>query len=71
MNNVNILNKTMRRNINMFCKQKKLTESELAEKINIKKSDLKEPIKKLRVNSIFAICKVLDIELIDLLKGED
>ena len=69
MNNVNILNKTMRRNIEMLCNEKKLTESKLAEKINIKKSDLKEPIKKLRVNSIFAICKVLDIELSDLFKG--
>ena len=69
MKSIDLLNKNVRRNINMFCKQKKLTESELAEKINIKKSDLKEPIKKLRVNSIFAICKVLDIELSDLFKG--
>ena len=55
----------------MYCKQKKLTERELAEKINIKESDLKSPTKKLSINSLMMICKVLDIELSDLLKGED
>ena len=71
MNSIDLLNKNIRRNIEMFCKQKKLTESELAEKTNIDESDLKSPTKKLSINSLMMICKVLDIELSDLLKGED
>ena len=70
MNTVDVLNKNIRRNIKMLCNEKKLTESELAQKINIKKSDLKDPVKKLSVNSIFAICRVLDININDLLKEE-
>ena len=66
MNNLDNLYKTIR----LISKEKRITQRELAEKINIKESDLKSPTKKLSISSLMKICKILDIELSDLLKKE-
>ena len=76
MNNLDKLYKTIRRNIRITRKRKRITQRELAEKIGVSEgyiSDIERDTKNKHpsIDCLLKISEALDIELIDLLEVKE